>query len=116
MAARHASLLHAISSSSRHSSKGKAGAALSSNSLRALLLIAALLILAWQAVQIVRWQQTPLEGDSSNLQEAAAGALHDEAAPAPGVQRIVYPVWWHAPFYSGTGETGIRPVRQLPGI
>ncbi|WIA22210.1 hypothetical protein OEZ85_004541 [Tetradesmus obliquus] len=54
--------------------------------------------------------------DSSSLQEAlqeaaaaagaaaaAAAALDDGPAPAPGVQRIAYPVWWHAPFYSGTG-------------
>jgi hypothetical protein len=100
--------MHAISSS-RHSSKGKAGASLSSNSVWALLLlITALLVFCWQALQIGRWQQTPVKGDSSSLQdpfqEAAGGALHDAAAPAPGVQRIAYPVWWHAPFYSGTGE------------
>jgi hypothetical protein len=100
--------MHAISSS-RHGSKGKTGVALSSNSVWALLLlITALLVLFWQALQIGGWQQTPLEGDSSSLQEAykeaAAGALDDAAAPALGVQRIAYPVWWHAPFYSGTGE------------
>ncbi|KAF6262613.1 hypothetical protein COO60DRAFT_599783 [Scenedesmus sp. NREL 46B-D3] len=111
MAQRHASLLHAIINS-RHSSKGKAGATLSNSLWVLLLLVTALLVLSWQAVQLDRWQLTPSDIDSSSLQEAltAAGAaaaaadtLNDEPAPAPGVQRIAYPVWWHAPFYSGTG-------------
>jgi hypothetical protein len=123
MALRHASLMHAISNS-RHSSKGKAGTALSVNALWGLLLLTtALLLLSWQAVQLRHWQPSAAYTDSSSLQEglqeAAAGATaaaaaaaaaanqDDEPAPAPGVQRIAYPVWWHAPFYSGTGEQGV---------
>jgi hypothetical protein len=113
MTLRQASLLHAISNS-RNSSKGKAGSAVSINSLWLLLLLltSALLIVTWQAVQLRYWHPSAAVTDGSSLQEAlqeaaagaAAASQSDEPAPAPGVQHIAYPVWWHAPFYSGTGS------------
>lgn len=76
-------------------------------------------VLCFAACCVITWQLTdlfPWSGASTELQDVVASGVSGTALTANYQQhmsqvaqkadpanRLLYPVWWHAPFYTGTG-------------